>query len=205
MITAILNVFQQYKIFSVAVLIVATFAFRCKEEHSHHGHQALETSSASKGSVYDLDLGFTNQREEPVDLRKFSGAPAIVSMIYTRCDSVCPIQAGNMLRIQQSLAPADRNRVQFVLFSFDENDRPGDMARFAEKMRLTTNWTLLTGKPDSVRELAAAIGFQYRKNQQGVFSHSAVIYLLNEKGEVIYQKEGTAGTQNEFAEQISRL
>jgi protein SCO1/2 len=177
----------------------------CGPDPDSHKHEEMASGSSAAGSVYDLDLRFTNEQDAPVALNSFAGRPVILSMIYTQCQSICPLQASNMLKIQNSLPEADREKVQFVLFSFDEADGSQELAAFSRKMKFERNWTLLGGNPNDVRELAAALGFQYRKTQDGSFSHSAVIYLLNDRGEVVFQKEGTTGAPDEFAEHVAHL
>lgn len=184
-----------------ATMLFAFVLFGCKQEHSHH-HESMASGEIGPGSIYDLDLTFADRHGRPFALNRLSGRPVVFSMIYTKCDSICPIQAGNMLRIQSALTPDLNEKTQFLLMSFDPEDSAADLAEFGRKLKLNSNWTLLAGEPDRVRELAAAVGFQYRKNPGGDFSHSAAIYLLNEKGEVTYKKEGTSGKPEDFAAAI---
>ena len=51
-------------------------------------------------------------------------------------------------------------------------------------------WHLLTGDENSISELAAVLGFKYKKEPDGSFSHSNIINVLNEAGEVVYQHFG---------------
>ncbi|MCR9143363.1 MAG: SCO family protein [bacterium] len=188
---------------TAGVLAVLFVFVACHEQD--HEHVSMPGGEISPGSIYDLDLMFTNRRAESVPLNQLAGGPLIFSMIYTRCTSVCPTQAGNMLRIQNALAPEDREKVRFVLMSFDPDDSSADLAEFGSKLGLKENWRLLGGDPDMVRQLAAALGFQYRKNPGGEWSHSAAIYLFDAKGAVRYRSEGLQGKPDEFAKHLKHL
>ena len=192
---------------TILILGMITTLFTCGActEEPHHEHTAMPGGEISPGSIYDLDLRFTNQKAETVALDQFAGQPLIFSMIYTQCTSICPTQGANMLRIQQGLPSHAQKNVKFVLMSFDPDDSATDLAEFGRKMGLKENWELLTGDPDMVRQLAAALGFQYRENPDGEWSHSAAIYLFDGTGEVRFRSEGIQGQPAEFAKHLKHL
>lgn len=176
----------------------------CKKGEHHH-HDTLSGTKASAGSLYDLPLQFTDAKGRKSWFSSLQGSPIVLSMIYTRCQSICPTLAGNMIAIQKALAEKDRARTKFVLVSFDSGDSPADLASFSGKLRMDEHWTLFRGEPDEVRQFAAAIGFQYRRNPDGIFAHSATTYLLNAKGETVFRMDGTVGAPAEFAKKIADL
>lgn len=192
---------------TIGALVAAVLACSVTQcnKHDHQHHQTLESSHMAKGSLFDLELSFTDAKNQPVTLRSLAGNPVIMSMVYTRCQSICPTMAGNMLSIQQKLNEKDRARTTFVLVSFDSADSPEDLAAFARKMRLDDRWVMLRGDADSVRQLGAALGFQYRKNPDGGFSHSATTYVLDQKGRVAFKRDGTTAAAGEFRTEIEKL
>lgn len=175
------------------------------DKHDHHKHTTLSGGEAAAGSIYDLKVPFTDAKGKAATPGDLKGSPVVVSMIYTRCQSICPALAGNMLTIQKGLPPKDRARTKFLLVSFDNGDTTADLATFAGKLKMDDRWTLLRGEEDSIRQIAAALGFQYRRAPDGNFAHSATTYLLNGKGEVVFRKDGTVGAPEEFAQQIKAL
>ena len=64
---------------------------------------------------------------------------------------------------------------------------------------------LLTGKPDDVRELAALLGVNYRRDGRGQFSHSNIITVLNAQGEAAFQQVGLNKAPDETVKEIARL
>ena len=72
-----------------------------------------------------------------------------------------------------------------------ERDTPSELHAYRGRQELPLkNWTLLTGKADDVRELAALLGVNYQKDSRGQFSHSNVITVLNSEGEIAHQLVG---------------
>ncbi|MBI3874640.1 MAG: SCO family protein [Verrucomicrobia bacterium] len=95
-------------------------------------------------------------------------------------------------RRQAALPETLRDRVDFLLVSFDsKRDTPEALRAYRERQKLdTAHWTLLRGKPDDVRELAALLGANYREDARGQFAHSNLITVLNPQGEIVHQQAG---------------
>lgn len=51
-------------------------------------------------------------------------------------------------------------------------------------------------------ELAALTGFKYKKDDRGNYSHSNIITLLNEKGEIVHQ---LIGLNQDIAKTVNQL
>ena len=63
---------------------------------------------------------------------------------------------------------------------------------------------LLTGKPDAIREVAAALGVNYKKLDDGEYSHSSLFTLLSPKGEIILQHAGLSVNIDAFKAKIEK-
>ena len=66
-------------------------------------------------------------------------------------------------------------------------------------------WTLLHGDDDAVRDLAAALGVAYRPDGEGGFDHAAVISLIDDKGEIVFQQRGTQASSDELLAKLNDL
>lgn len=154
--------------------------------------KALTNAPYSDKSLFQLDSTWTSDVGREVQLGVFRGRAQVVGLFFTHCEYACPIIVHDMQRIQAALPESLRNRVDFLLVSFDtERDSPAVLADYRKTHHLgTDHWTLLTGKPDHVRELAALLGINYQKDARGQFAHSNVITILNAEGEVIRQQIG---------------
>jgi SCO1/SenC len=128
-------------------------------------------------------------------------------MGYTTCKDICPAIVADMMWIEKHLPPAEADRVRFVFFSFDPAaDTPERLRLYAEGHGLDpARWTLLTADDDAVRELAAALGVGYRPDEQGGFDHSAVISLIDPKGEIVFQQRGTQPSSEALLAKLTEL
>lgn len=153
---------------------------------------ALTNSPPTDRSLYQLDSEWTSDVGARIRLEVFQGRPQVIAMFFTQCEYACPVLVNDLKRLQAALPAALRESVDFVLVSFDtERDTPAVLAEYRALRHLgTDHWTLLTGRADDVRELAALLGVNYRKDARGQFAHSNLLTLLNEKGEIIFQQAG---------------
>ncbi len=146
----------------------------------------------SDDSVYHLESIWTDQNGKRTELEELKGRPHIVSMIFTHCTYACPIIAADLKAIDEQLSAEQKDAVDFVLFSFDaKRDTPELLTEFAERNGLDRErWRLKVSDGDSIRELAAAFGIRYREEADGQITHSNVILVLNEEGEIVHRQEG---------------
>lgn len=154
--------------------------------------RALTNAPATDQSLYQLDSLWTSDVGRTVTLGVLRGRPQVLALIFTHCEYACPILVNELRRLEAALPAELRDQVDFLLVSFDpERDTPEVLAEYRRTHQLgTTHWTLLTGRADDVRELAALLGIHYQKDGRGQFAHSNLITLLNADGEVVRQWGG---------------
>lgn len=168
---------------------------------------ALPAGPLTDTSLYQLDSQWTSDVGKVVKLGVLRGRPQVVGMFFTHCEYACPILVEDMRRIERALPEALRTRVDFLLVSFDsERDTPETLRAFREKRKLTpARWTLLRGREDDVRELAALLGINYQRDGRGQFAHTNVLHLLNAEGEVVAQQAGLNNDGRQIVAAIERL
>jgi protein SCO1/2 len=166
----------------------------------HEGHEALKAKAPLPGaSVFQLDSEWKNQNGEKTKLSELRGKPRLVAMLYTRCDTACPLIAEDL---KETAAEAG-GKTGAAIFSLDSfRETPESLKAFAKKRKLPPEWELFTADADAVAGLAAALGVRYKRLPNGDFLHSNVIYLLNAEGEIVAQKEGIKSPRAEFVKKI---
>jgi len=189
------------------ILIAVAFATAissCKKENPHAAHK-IEAAQISGASLYQFHDIFTDQNGKEWMLHQFEGKYIVVAMFYATCTAICPRIAAEMLRLEKSLSRSQHAKTHFVMISFDpERDNPANLQKFIKKMKLTESFTLLTGKPDSIREVAAALGVNYKKLDDGEYAHSSLFTLLSPKGEIIAQHAGLSLDPAVFADKMGK-
>lgn len=153
-------------------------------EENEHAHHVMPPSQTVPGeSIYQLPVTLTDQSGQTFKLSQLRGKPLLVTMLYTSCDSVCPLLAQTVNRTYAALPSDTRGRLQVLMVSFDPaRDTPKSLADFGRTHGLEKGWKVARTSADEVRELAAVLGIRYRELSNGVFSHSAVITLVDEQG-----------------------
>lgn len=206
----------------ITTVALATVAISCKKEVDPHAHHQMSAGQVSGASLYQFHDMFIDQDGKQLMLHQMQGKYVVVAMFYATCTAICPRIAAEMLRLEKNLSGAQRENTRFVLISFDhERDNPAALQKFIKKMKLTESFTLLTGKPQSIREVAAALGVNYKKLDASAelskretddgrstgdyeFSHSSLFTLLSPEGEIVLQHAGLSVNVENFRAKIAR-
>lgn len=117
---------------------------------------------------------------------EMKGRISIVSFFFTRCQGICPMVVGNLLKVQKELGP----EAKMVSFSVTPDlDTPTKLLEYSrEKQIQPEKWRLITGDRTAIYRLAReslnADTFSERENARTKldgddFLHSENIYLLD--------------------------
>jgi protein SCO1/2 len=84
----------------------------------------------------------------------------VISFIFTKCQSACPLMTRNLTMIRDMLREDERRAIQFVSISIDPlRDTPAAMKEFAQKHEADNGgWLWLTGQPDDVNFVTQRLG-----------------------------------------------
>ncbi len=172
------------------------------------GARAVETTAPwPSASLYNLGQAWTNQDGASVALKSLAGEPVIAAMGYTACKDMCPAIVADMLWIDKHLPPAAVGHVRFAFFSLDPDaDTPERLRLYADAHGLDLKyWTLLRADDDEVRELAAALGVGYHRASESAIDHTAVISLIDARGEIVAQQRGVQADSRALLEKLGEL
>jgi len=80
------------------------------------------------------------------------GHVTIVSFLFTRCDTICPVTTAKMRALQEKTFDVG-DRVKLVSFSVDPTyDTPERLTEYAKRFTADpTRWRFLTGRPEAMR------------------------------------------------------
>lgn len=185
------------------VFFLILFAFQMAQAHDHHAEELKAAKPLSDASVWQLNSSWKNQKSENRTLSDFAGKPRLVVMLFTRCQTACPLLVEDLKGIVNAAGKKGSDKFGVSIFSLDSfRESPASLSAFASKRQLPKDWELLTSDANAVAELAAALGVRYKRLASGDFIHSNVIYLLNSKGEVLAQKEGIKTPAADFVRQV---
>lgn len=148
-------------------------------------------SMPASAPIYPLQLALADQDEHTINVDVFRGHPVIITMFYGSCPAACPLLVSNIKRIEASLAPATREDVRVLLVSFDaERDTPAALRALAKAHHVdTSRWRFAAGVDDDSRQLANVLGVEYKKGEEGFFTHNSVISVLDREGRIVARSD----------------
>lgn len=155
-------------------------------------------------SVYHLDIPLVDQDGNGSHLADRRGKPQLVSMFYTSCKFVCPLIIDSLRLTERSLDPAERERVDVLLVSFDpERDTPTQLKSVFDKRKLEHGrWTLARTEAQNVRKLAAALDIRYRALADGDISHASALVFLDAEGRIVARSNVLGAVDPDFVAAI---
>lgn len=175
--------------------------------HHHSMQNAPPADTYSPDSLYQLTSTWTTPAGQRLQLGALRGKVRVIVMHDTSCDDACPTLISLLKHIETELPQTIRDQVGFVGVTFDpERDTLPVLQAYQAKMHLDAqSWTLLRGQPGDVLELAVLLGVKYRQGAQGDFSHSNLITVLNQKGEIVYRQTGLRRRVGDTIAAIQRI
>lgn len=143
-------------------------------------------------SLFHLDSTWINQDSKELKLSDLSGKPFLLSMVFLSCDYSCPVTVQDLKQISSKLAKKKKKDIPVVLITIDpQNDTPAAMQKYIKSRGLDKeSWTILSSSQDNIREVAAALGFSYRKDDAMGFAHSMLMWVIDKKGVPQFTREG---------------
>lgn len=144
------------------------------------------------GEQIPLDLKFRDEKGDTVTLSSYFGEkPVVLSLVYYRCQMLCPQVLEGMTGTFRTLADMSIGGEFTVLsVSFDHREGPEDAVKRKEKYirdynrpGAAENWHFLTGDSVSIAKLAGAVGFLYMyDNKTDQFAHASGIMVATPQG-----------------------
>ena len=173
------------------ILIAILGMLSCDQSPKIAGTAAAVTSGVPEESIYQSEGRWDNQFGDTLRLADLEGMIPVVSMVFTRCAFACPRTVGDMKAIEKQVPAGKKDQVIFVLVSFDtERDHTAELEQFARQMKLGDNWLILHGDEESVRELSMLLDVKYKKQENGNYTHSSSITLLDTRGAIVSRLDG---------------
>lgn len=186
--------------FIVLMLLIMGLSISCntntdkKEtvDNENQSHMVSSNKAISELSIYNLPSQWTNQDGDSVSFLDYRGKVLVTVMIYTSCQIACPRLVADMRTIKNRLPVEQLDDVKMLLISIDpKTDTPERLKAFAiENMMDQDPWVFLRSTEASTREFAAVLAVNYRRISPIDFSHSNIISVFNDKGELYFQQEG---------------
>ncbi|KAA3642573.1 MAG: SCO family protein [Bacteroidetes bacterium] len=193
----------------ISLLLISCDSYKSSEssEENEVVNSISEKESLSDMSIYQLPSIWTNQDSVQIELKDLRGEVVVMVMIYTTCKAACPRLVADMRDIESKIPKDKLSHIKLVLVSIDpETDTPKRLKEFAiENQMEKEHWMFLRGTEEDTREFAAVLAVNYKKISPMDFSHSNIISVFNQEGELAHQQEGLGVNNKETLDEINKL
>jgi protein SCO1/2 len=164
-------------------------------------------TSISELSIYNLPAIWTMQNNKKIELKELKGDVLVMVMIYTSCKAACPRLVADMRDIEAQIPESKKENVKLLLVSIDpETDTPERLKKFSIENEMESDqWLFLRGTKSDTREFAAVLAVNYKKISPMDFSHSNIISIFDQSGELVHQQEGLGVNNKETVDKIIEL
>ncbi len=140
-----------------------------------------------------LDLVFKDESGQALPLRTYFGdKPVLLSLVYFKCASVCPMSMRETTRSLTRLPLKPGTDYNVLIVSFDPQDTPAIAAeqklKYADdfhKAGFGEGFHFLTGNQDAISKLTDAVGWKYVWDERTKqFAHAAGIMIATPEGKL---------------------
>ena len=192
---------QHLKIFSILILLQGLInILPATAYEGNPSYLAGQTPEELKGleviektgQFVDLKTSFVNEEGEVIALKRYfkENKPVLLSIVYYRCPSLCGLHLNGVFQGLQFLPQNFKQQFNFVVVSMDETE-DSKLAKnkkdsYIKKYSLPKNKVhFLTGSKENIHRLSREVGFRFRwDDQQKIFAHIPVAYVLSPKGQI---------------------
>lgn len=154
-------------------------------------------------------LSVIDQQGRSLALTDLRGKVVLMHLVFTRCMMICPVQMGQLAKIQKQLLE-EYSADDFVFVSVSatpDYDTPERMKIFAERFNLDqSNWHFVTGKPEYIAKIVSGLEAKVTKpTENGQVNHTSFIYLIDQQGKLSVKAEGVPMDKALIIESIHQL
>jgi len=142
-------------------------------------------------SQLPLSATFRDDHGKPVTLRDVlpKDRPAILQIGYMKCPMLCSLVMNALVRGIQDMDWTVGQQYDVIALSVNPKEGPdlaegkkaGYVAEYG-RPQSAAGWHFLTGEESSIRSVTDAVGFEYRMQENGEYSHAAGIFILTPDG-----------------------
>jgi protein SCO1/2 len=186
-----------HRLFITVVMICLTLPMLFHQEARGHegpssGPSADIGINERTGQNIPLDAVFYDEQGNTTSLKQLFNRPVVLSLVYLRCDRICPQLLGALAATTSELQYVAGKDYSLITISFDPEDTP-KTAREAKKNYIKflgsafpeDAWRFLTGSNENIKKILDAVGFSIKKDEIHGFSHPSALVVLSPGGKIV--------------------
>lgn len=142
------------------------------------------------GKYLPLDASFIDENGKQVLLKDLFVKPTVLSFVYYNCPGICSpllMELSDIINKSDLVAGVDYNVVSISMDQFetpkDASERKATFLKAIDKNIPPDSWKFMTGDSATIKKVADAAGF-YFKRQGKDFLHSGAFIFVDNKGKI---------------------
>lgn len=146
---------------TAALLALLLASFGASGAAAEAGTPSPEGGAVDPALEYFTDTVLLDQhgQEQRFYSDLLAGNVVVINAFFTSCNGVCPVMAGNLVRVQEWLGDRLGDDVRLLSISVDpERDTPEKLAAYAERFAARPGWSFLSGDPEQVDFVLKRLG-----------------------------------------------
>jgi protein SCO1 len=160
------------RLFITALMLALVWSAR-SGAHDHQQMTEPDTLQISARPIPDVRLTDESGHEVRFASDVLRQRPALISFIYTRCTTTCPLVGATVATVTEKLQ-ADASKLAIVSITVDPDyDTPERLRDWRKLYGEIPQWTLLTGAKRDITQLLRALG-AYSPNLE---DHSEILLI----------------------------
>jgi protein SCO1 len=171
-------------------------------------------ATAAAAGVTVPNLPLLDHSGRSIGMHDFAGKVVVLTFLYTRCPlpEFCPLILGNLERVRRRANDTGiGGRIAFLGVTLDPSfDSPDVLRRYGAAMLKGRDpfdqWTLATGSPRQIADLARFVGLDYRP-EDGIVTHTLMTTVIGRDGRIVRMFPSNAWRPEELfdvAQQVVR-
>ena len=144
-------------------------------------------------------IPLVDQGSRAFSFAQLRGNAVVLSFIYTRCADprMCPLVSAKFARLQHAIGSAP---IRLLEISLDPRfDTPRVLREYGHAYGADPKrWTLATGAPASIAELAARFGIATQWTRPGTLVHTEAAIVVDREGRLAQTIDGNAWTPEQL-------
>jgi protein SCO1/2 len=173
------------KILFVSIIILV-FAFITKA-----GDKKIEVGIDEQlGKSIPLNEYFVDENGIKVQLKDLFAKPTVLSFVYYNCPGICSpllMEVADIINKSELVAGVDYNVVSISMDEFetpkDAMERKQTFFKTLDKNIPPESWKFLTGDSATIKKVADAVGFYFKRNGKD-FLHAGAFIFIDNKGKI---------------------
>lgn len=153
----------------------------------------------------DLDAKFTNADGKTKSLREIITKPTVLALVYYSCPGICSPLLTNLGGTIDDAKITPGDDYQIISISFDPAETPSLAAKWRENYHKSLkkkidyeNWQFYTGDSANIKRLTNSVGYYYKKEDNGEYTHSGGLIMLSPEGKITRYLLGTTFNPFDF-------